>query len=143
MQSHRPKLLPVVAILALGACAQAPVKVPVAEVPPIERPATGVPPACAFYSGGWGGKWAQGNFGPLRLWVTAVSQDCVATYAYGSGGIPSTFKTAKVQDGVLAIACGVGGTCTFKRSGEDLWASYASTSGTNSAAFTRLSIEGQ
>lgn len=143
MQTYRLKLLILAAFLALIGCAQAPVKVSTAEVPALSRPASDVPPACASYAGGWVGTWAQGNFGPLRLWVTAVTPDCVATYAYGSGGLPSTFTTAKILDGTLAITCGVSGTCAFKHSGDELWATYSSTSGNNSGVFKRLSIEGK
>lgn len=143
MQTHHLKLLIVAAFLALSGCAQAPVKVTAVEAPPLLQPASNVPPACASYAGGWVGTWAQGNFGALRLWVTAVSQDCVATYAYGSGGLPATFKTAKIQDGTFAIGCGVGGTCAFKHSGDELWATYSSTSGNNSGVFKRLTIEGK
>jgi hypothetical protein len=143
VQTYKPKLLAIVVLLTLEACTQVPVKVPASEAPSLTQPAPNVPIACASFVGGWEGTWAQGGIGTLRLWVTEVSQDCVATYAYGSGGLPTRFKTAKIEGDSLAIPCGVGGTCTFKRSGEELYASYSSTSGQNSAVFKRLSIEGK
>ncbi len=143
MQTYKPKFLAIIALHALAACTQAPVKVSATEAPPLTQPAPGVPADCARYAGGWGGNWAQGGIGTLRLWITAVSQECIATYAYGSGGLPTAFRTATIRDGTLTIPCGVGGLCTFKPSGEDLFASYSSTSGQNSGVFKRLLIEGK
>jgi hypothetical protein len=80
----------------------------------------------------------------MRLWVTAVSPDCVATYAYGSGPLPpnfSNFKTARIQDGVLSISCGGGGTCNFKQAGDSLEGTYTGPFGDNSGVFKKILID--
>lgn len=141
MQSTKCELLIIAATLAIAGCAQEPTKVPASEVPPMLQPASNVPPACAHFAGGWVGTWSVGNFGALRLWVTGVDQDCVATYAYGSGGLPQAFKTVKIQDGSLVIDCGTGGACQFLPHGDELWATYTSTSGNNSGVFKRMAVE--
>ena len=125
-------------LFTLSGCVQTPVKVSAAEAPAIVQPAPNVPPACAAFIGGWVGEWSRGNIGHRPLWVTEVGADCLATYTYSR-----VRGKAKVENGALSFICNLdtNGTCVFKRSGDNLWASYSNPGGgTNSATFAPIQI---
>ena len=87
-------------------------------------PGQDVPPACAFFWGGWGGVW---NGRAVRLWVVAVDAACGVRYAFrwsDSMDVPATFGTASIADGVLTVPCSTG-RCAFARHGETLWSGYS------------------
>jgi len=120
-----------IVVLSLGACATAPVPVPKADFPEITPVSSAVPKECAALLGGWAGTWPYGNFGQLRLWVTAIDPSCTATYTYnGRSG------TETITKGTLKVPCG-GGTCYFSPSGDGLAASY-SESATQRTTFGRI-----
>jgi hypothetical protein len=103
-------------------------------------PAADVPQACAAFYGGWAGEWSISQ-GPVRLWVHAITADCSAMYSYrstDSDDAPYEYRKIEIKDGKLAIPCGNGGTCVFTHQGNELWASYQSTSGTNNGVFRSI-----
>lgn len=107
------------------------------------RPADGIPAQCAAFHGGWGGTWGMG-VGATRLWVLGIDANCNAFYSYqgtSSNDMPATYSNGVIKDGSLAVRCGVGGTCVFALKGDEIWANYTSTSGSNNAVFRRVHME--
>jgi hypothetical protein len=102
--------------------------------------AADVPPACAALHGTWRGTWTQGGVGETTFRVVEVaSKDdiCVLRiyYAAWQGSISVDFR-----GGAMSFMCNrtTGGTCSFRRVGQDLWATYSHPAGaTNSAVFRK------
>jgi hypothetical protein len=108
--------------------------------------AADTPAHCAAFHGNWAGAWTQGSFGRLFLRVVAIDvtgDKCVARYSFTSAETPpKVVFRAEISDGVLSFVCNrsTGGTCQFKRSGDELWGSYTSTSGNNSGVFRPVPV---
>ena len=104
-----------------------------------------VPPECAIYHGVWVGTWSQGGIADQYLRVLEMTKKdsaCVARISYTASKEPVAARTLvelRVGDN-LSFLCNrsTGGTCAFKRVGDDLWSSYSNPSGgSNSAVFRR------
>lgn len=106
------------------------------------KPSADVPESCAAFSGQWVGRWSQGNIGQSWLWIAEIDVNCMAKVSIErSDSPPDSFITVEIKDGELSFLCNssTGGTCVFKRKGDDLWASYTNPSGgRNSAVFERV-----
>lgn len=106
------------------------------------RPGSNVPESCSAFYGGWDGQWSVGTQGPQKLWVVAVQPDCKIKYSYrstDSNAMPTTFRNAEIKDGVMTVGCGNGGTCIFKRQGDQIWGTYNNPSGgTNTGVFRKI-----
>ena len=105
-------------------------------------PGPDIPQACAFYFGGWAGKWNIDQ-GPIRLWMHSIKPDCSAKTAYmvrESLEMPSEFRTREIsKDGTFSFSCGDSGTCIFQAKGDELWGSYRNPfGGTNSIVLRRI-----
>ena len=100
---------------------------------------TSAPPACAGLEGRWTGTWSQGS-SKTWLWIQRPNSNCVARFAYlTEDREPRSWSTVTIQDKSLSFACSSNtGTCSFKMVGEELWASYSGSQGTNSAMFKRV-----
>lgn len=106
-------------------------------------PAPTVPAECAALHGTWLGRWARGNYEMyLRIVETVVQGGvCTVRLSYSRSATPVAARTAAVvKDDSMSFLCNLStaGTCYFKRRDESLWASYASSSGTNSANFKKV-----
>lgn len=108
----------------------------------VVEPAADVPESCAAFSGKWVGRWTQGNVGQNWLWIAEIDANCIAKVSIKENdNPPKNFSAVKIRDGELSFLCNssTGGTCVFKRSGNDLWASYSNPSGgKNSAVFEKV-----
>lgn len=108
----------------------------------VVRPSADVPESCAAFSGQWVGRWSQGNIGKNWLWIAEIDVNCMAKVSYNrNDDLPKSFITAEIKGNELSFLCNssTGGTCVFKRKGDDLWASYSNPSGgRNSAIFERV-----
>ncbi|HNK51549.1 MAG TPA: hypothetical protein PKI24_21465 [Nitrospira sp.] len=108
----------------------------------VVKPSADVPESCAAFSGQWVGRWSQGNIGKSWLWVAEIEVNCIAKVSVErSDSPPNSFITVEIKDGELSFLCNssTGGTCVFKRNGNDLWASYSNPSGgKNNAVFERV-----
>lgn len=107
-------------------------------------PASDVPPPCSAFHGAWSGTWSQGGIAEQFLRVHEVKHKdgkCSVRLSYSSSRTPVPARVEAELDGqTLSFLCNrsTGGTCSFKRSGDDLWASYSNpVGGTNSAVFRR------
>lgn len=107
-------------------------------------PTTDVPPICVAFHGIWSGTWSQGGFAEQFLRVHEVTHKggkCSVRLSYSSSRTPvPALVEAEIDGQTLSFLCNrsTGGTCSFRRSGEDLWASYSNpVGGTNSAVFRR------
>ncbi len=105
-----------------------------------EAPGPDVPAACAKFFGSWVGNWQY--IGRQWLRVVRVEKTCAVQYAYlGTDAEPKSnqyYLSTVDENGVLAIRCGRGGTCTFKMHGDDLWARYSdSNNNSNNTVFGR------
>ena len=103
-------------------------------------PGPDIPQACAFYFGGWAGKWNIDQ-GPIRLWVHSIKPDCTAKTSYmvrESLERPPEFRTREIsKDGTFSLSCGDNGICTFKQNGDELWGSYKNPFGGNNSIVLR------
>lgn len=104
-----------------------------------EAPGPDVPAACAKFFGSWVGDW---NYvGRQWLRVVKVGASCTVQYSYlgtKAEPKPNQYYLSSIENGVLAIRCGRGGTCSFKVHGDDLWARYSDTDNkTNNAVFVK------
>ena len=108
----------------------------------VVKPSADVPESCAAFSGQWVGRWSVGNVGQNWLWIAEIDVNCIAKVSIDrSDTPPDSFRTVEIKDGQLSFLCNssTGGTCVFKRNGNDLWASYSNPSGgKNSAVFERV-----
>ena len=108
----------------------------------VVKPSADVPESCAAFSGQWVGRWRQGDIGQSWLWVTEIDVNCMAKVSYNrNDDLPKSFITVQIKGDELSFLCNspTGGTCVFKREGDDLRASYSNPSGgRNSAVFERL-----
>lgn len=112
----------------------------------IISPASDVPAECTAFHGVWSGKWAQGGFAEQYLRVLEVTKKdagCVARLSYSSSkeAVPARSVVDLPIGASLTFVCNrsTGGTCVFKRVGNDLWASYSNSGGgSNSALFRRV-----
>lgn len=108
----------------------------------IIKPAADVPAECVSFGGEWTGKWSQGGIGQQWLWVMEIDAKCNVKLAYLSHEKPPIgFDSGKIVDGTLSFLCNrsTGGTCSFSRHDDVLWASYGNPSGgTNNAVFERI-----
>jgi hypothetical protein len=107
----------------------------------LAKPDAAVPAGCAAFHGGWGGIWGQG-VGATRLWVLGEDASCNVYYSYQSttsDDVPATYRKGTIKDNTLAVGCGTSGTCVFTQKGDQVWATYTSTSGNNTAVFRRVS----
>lgn len=107
----------------------------------VVKPSADVPESCAAFSGQWVGRWGMG-MGQNWLWVAEIDVNCMAKVSIErSDSPPNNFITVEIKGDELSFLCNssTGGTCVFKRNGNDLWASYSNPSGgRNSAVFERL-----
>lgn len=116
----------------------------------IQPLAPGVPPECAAFHGTWAGTWAQGGFRELYLRVVEVKFSggkCAARYSFNdaTSAVPAPY-TAEIRDGTMSFVCNrsTGGTCVFKRSGNEMWASYTNPmGGTNNGVFKAVASQGK
>ncbi|MCM8595184.1 hypothetical protein [Accumulibacter sp.] len=108
----------------------------------VVKPSADVPESCAAFSGQWVGRWSVGNVGQNWLWIAEVDLNCSAKVSIErSDSPPNSFSTVEIKDGELSFLCNssTGGTCVFKRNGNDLWATYSNPSGgKNSAVFEKV-----
>lgn len=108
----------------------------------VVKPSADVPESCAAFSGQWVGRWSQGNIGQNWLWIAEIDVNCIAKMSYErSDSPPNSFRTVEIKGDELSFLCNssTGGTCVFKRKGDDLWASYSNPSGgKNSAVFEKV-----
>ncbi|WP_291988492.1 hypothetical protein [Candidatus Accumulibacter sp. ACC007] len=106
------------------------------------KPSADVPESCAAFSGQWVGRWSQGNVGQNWLWIAEIDVNCTAKVSIErSDSPPKRFSTVEIKGDELSFLCNssTGGTCVFKRNGNDLWASYSNPSGgKNSAVFEKV-----
>lgn len=105
----------------------------------------GIPEECVALHGNWAGTWSQGRYGELFLRVVEASNangNCILRFSYSESSTPVPARlTAEAKSGSLSFLCNrsTGGTCVFKPSGGDLWASYSDSSGgRNTAVFRRI-----
>jgi hypothetical protein len=104
--------------------------------------AADLPAECKAFHGAWSGTWSIGGGSEMFLRVVEVVRDggkCSARFSFSSSKtpVPARFKTS-IDGNAMSFVCNrtTGGTCIFKRVGDDLWASYSnSAGGTNSATF--------
>jgi hypothetical protein len=108
-------------------------------------PAADVPPGCSAFHGAWSGTWSQGGIAEQFLRVHEVTHKegkCSARLSYSSSKLPVPARIIAELDGqTLSFVCNrsTGGTCSFRRSGDDLWANYTDLAGgTNNAVFRRV-----
>ncbi|MFZ2652567.1 MAG: hypothetical protein WA210_20895 [Burkholderiaceae bacterium] len=101
----------------------------------IRKPGPDVPVACAAFIGSWTGDW---GFGKRWFWVTEIDAKCIAKYSYGPQK-PNGFRSMEIKDGKISFTCGnSGGTCSFTSHGDELWASYGGTDGSNNTVFQKV-----
>jgi hypothetical protein len=97
-----------------------------------------IPPSCTSFVGVWEGKWENGNIGIRTMAVTGMTKECVALVTYGR------FKDkVKISDEKLSFLCNTdtGGTCNFKRVGDDIHADYSNPQGGwNRAVLKRIEL---
>jgi hypothetical protein len=100
------------------------------------------PAACAGLIGAWAGTWTQGSRNAAKLWVVEADASC--NVKYSSERIPKSFAVANASDGSLSFMCNssTGGTCVYKRFGDDLYVNYSNLQGgINSAVLKRVGLE--
>jgi len=100
------------------------------------------PAACAGLIGGWVGTWTMGSRNTARIWVVEADASC--NVKYSSDRIPKSFAVANAADGSLSFMCNssTGGTCIYKRFGDDLYVNYSNLQGgINSAVLKRVGAE--
>lgn len=100
------------------------------------------PAACAGLLGGWLGQWSQGSRNTARLWVVEADASC--NVKYSSERSPRNFAVASAAGGSLSFVCNssTGGTCVYKRAGDELWVNYSNLQGgINSAVLKRVAVE--
>jgi hypothetical protein len=108
--------------------------------PSIQKPGPDVPALCAAFWGKWTGNWP--SFGPTWLWVVEVDVNCNAKYAQRkSDAIPKTFRTAKIEQGVLLLKEDDRSTDSYELHSDELWARHTGSDGANNAVFRKVSIE--
>lgn len=106
------------------------------SIPDIQKPDADVPVQCAAFIGGWTGIWP--SIGRVWMWIVAVDTKCTARYSYGiSAAVPKTFRTAEIQNGVLAIPR-PNGTTSFEIQGAELFGQYSGSDGSNSATMQKI-----
>lgn len=111
----------------------------------IVKPSPSVPESCAAFSGKWAGKWANGNFGTMWLWIASVDTQCNVKFAYlPHHHAPKTLISGRIENGSLSFVCSssTGGVCEFTNHGNELWGNYMNSSGgKNNAIFDRAASD--
>lgn len=100
------------------------------------------PAACSGLLGGWLGTWTQGSRNTARLWVVEADASCNVKYSQERS--PRGFAVANASGGSLSFVCNssTGGTCVFKRSGDEMYANYSNLQGgINAAVLKRVNAE--
>lgn len=113
------------------------IQTPFLTNPPITLPGSAVPRSCANFIGGWAGVW---NSDQRYLWVTEISQACVAQYFYSlQQKKAKETQPTEIKDGVLTVPCGtLDGVCRFTYHGDELWANYIGSDGSNHTVFKKI-----
>lgn len=134
-------------VISRAPAGMAPVALPQKDFTAMIPPAAEVPPSCSAFHGTWSGTWSQGGFAEqfLRVHEVALKDGkCSLRLSYSSSRTPVPARVEAELDGqTLSFLCNrsTGGTCIFRRSGEDLWANYTNPGGGNNSAVFRRATQ--
>jgi hypothetical protein len=96
--------------------------------------------ACHHFAGLWTGTFTQGQYGPQRIDVRHVSQQCIAKVVYNPAeGKPETVHEIPIRAGAMEFACSVpGGLCRLEHRDGELFFTFEDRSGfVNTGAFRK------
>ena len=86
---------------------------------------------CREFAGLWTGTFAQGQYGPQRIHVREVSDQCAAKLVYNPAeGKPETIYEIPIRAGAMEFACSIpGGQCRLEYKDGELLFTFRGPSG--------------